>query len=129
MARRGPQQIIFICIGISDVGELLSKEIAAASQADAASLFLKESGVHAKNIHGPFYKKRTQVLETTRSLKFTNVVKKAEYNGWLVNAIMLSEPANQAYLIFLSKNDGTNAPKPKGTIVVPISNLRIINNV
>jgi len=75
---------------------------------------------------GPFFKKRAQVLENTRSLKFTNQNKKAIYNEWYVNAFMLKEPENQAYLVFIRRVDDKKLPPPKGTITVPISDLRFI---
>lgn len=75
---------------------------------------------------GPFFKKRAQVLETTRELKFTNQTKKAIYDGWVVNAFVLKEPENQAYLVFIKREDGKAMPTPKGVITVPISDLRLI---
>jgi hypothetical protein len=117
-----------VCIGISDSGDLISKEIFAASTKEASSLFSEQCGIAIKNIHGPFYKKKAQVLENTRTLKFSSEVKRAEYNGWIVNAMILIEPADHAFVVFFNRIDGVKAPKPQGTIVVPVSNLRIINN-
>lgn len=79
-----------------------------------------------KEILGPFYKKRAQVIENTRSLKFSNQTKKAVYNDWMVNAFLLKEPENQAYLVFIKRVDDKKLPIPKGTITVPISDLRFI---
>lgn len=128
MARRGPQQICFICVGISETAELISKEILASSQEEASSLFKTQNGTDVKNIHGPYFKKKTQVLDTTRSLKFSKEFKQAEFNGWFVKAMLLTEPANHAFLIFINRVDGNKISKPKGTYIVPISNLRIMNN-
>jgi hypothetical protein len=75
---------------------------------------------------GPFYKKRAQVLESTRVLKFTNQTKRAQYNDWLVNAFILKEPVDQAYLVFIKRLDDKKLPTPKGTITVPVSELRFI---
>ena len=126
MSRRHARQIFYVCSCIKD-GELVSVMIAAKSPDEAHSVFLQQYSVAAKTVLGPFYKKKSQVLEVTRSLKFTNKVKKATYNGWLVNAMTLSDPPDQAYLVFIKRVDDKKVPTPKGTIVVPFSDLRFIN--
>lgn len=125
--RKGPRQTYFVCIGMDlvDTGEFVSRVMAATSQQDASSMFKEQVGIDAKEILGPFFKKRAQVLENTRTLKFTNQTKKAIYNGWLVNAFILKEPKNQAYLVFIKRVDDKKLPMPKGTITVPVSDLRI----
>lgn len=128
MSRRGSRPIIFVCGGISDAGELIMESIPASVQTEAISLFKEKYGNNPKSVLGPFYKKRTQILENTTSLKFTNDIKKAEYNGWIVNAMRLAEPINHAYLIFISRLDDKKMIAPKGTVVVPYSNLRIIQD-
>jgi len=126
--RKGPRQTYFVCIAMDSVnaGEFISRVIAASSQQDAATEFKEKIGVDAREILGPFFKKRAQVLENTRALKFTNQTKKAVYNDWLVNAFILKEPENQAYLVFIRRVDDKKLPMPKGTITVPISDLRFI---
>ncbi len=126
--RKGPRQTYFVCIAMdmAHTGEFVSRVIAATSPQDASSSFKEQLGFEAKEILGPFFKKRAQVLENTRTLKFTNITKKAIYNDWVVNAFMLKEPENQAYLVFISRVDNKPLPKPKGTITVPISDLRFI---
>lgn len=126
MSRRGPRPVVFVCISVSNDCELLTKDISAESQAEAADLFFEEFKVKPKEIHGPFRKKMAQVLETTRELKFTNQTRKAIYNDWEVNAFILKEPAEQAYLVFLKRTDNKKIPFPKGTITVPLSELRFI---
>jgi hypothetical protein len=127
MNRRGARPIIFVCSGISN-GKLISEMVLAKTQSDASALFLKEYSVEAQIILGPFYKKSTQVLEVTRSLKFANhQIRKATYNEWMVNAFTLSEPADHAYIVFIKRLDDKKVPFPKGTITVPISELRFLN--
>lgn len=126
MSRRQAREIVFVCSSISNNGELISQIIIGTTPAEASTLFLEQNQVSVQTVLGPFYKKKTQILETTRSLQFASPeFKKAEYNGWLVNAFMLVEPADQAYLIFLKRLDGKKIPMPKGTIIAPISDLRI----
>jgi hypothetical protein len=129
MSRRGSRPIIFVCGGISASGDLIMETITASVQADAVSLFKDKYGSSPKNVLGPFYSKKTQILENTTNLKFTSEVKKAEYNGWYVNAMMLKDPVNHAFLIFNGRIDGKQMAAPKGTIVVPCSSLRIIQDV
>jgi hypothetical protein len=124
MNKRGPRPVVFVCIG-NNSSDFISKVIEAVSQEDAALLFSTETGITAKTIHGPFRPKRVQVLDNTRTLKFSNEQKQAIYNDWEVNALFLKEPENHAYLVFIKRVDGKKLPAPKGTVVVPISELKI----
>ncbi len=128
MGKRGPRPVVFVCVGIDrEKMDVVSKQITAASQTEAASLFLEQTKIKAKTIHGPYRLKRAQVLENTRTLKFTDKSYKTVYNGWEVNAFYLKEPENHAYLVFIRKIDEQAAAAPKGTFLVPISDLRIPN--
>jgi len=126
MSRKGARQTVFVCSSVTDGGDLLNKILAAETQDDAGKLFLEQTSCKAKEILGPFYKKRAQVIETTRVLKFSNQTKKAIFNEWLVNAFLLKEPENHAYLVFIKRVDDKKASTPTGTITVPISDLRFI---
>jgi len=126
MSKRLARPIYFVCASASKQGDLIIKTIASSSPKEAMDIFEKEFSVPPQEVLGPFYKKRTQILETTRTLKFTNQNKKAIYNGWIVNAFMLKEPADQAFLIFVKREDGKKIPLPTGTITAPISDLRFI---
>ena len=127
--RRGPRPVVYVCIGHdpNKPGEFVSKVIQATSQAEAANSFLDLTKSKAKTIHGPFRPKRAQVLENTRELKFTEKSCKAIYDDWEVTAFHLKEPENHAYLVFIRRIDGQKIPQPKGTIIVPISDLRTHN--
>jgi hypothetical protein len=120
------RKIFFVCSVITETGELLNKIIEAQSHDEASTIFFQQQSIKPKEILGPFYKKKTQVLENTRVLKFTSQSKKAYYNDWEVNAILLEEPKDYAYLIFIKRIDGKKMPLPKGAITVPISELRLI---
>lgn len=124
--RNGPRPVVFVCAALSEVGALLTKVVTAQTPDEASKLFNEQFGVSPQEVMGPFFKKRAQVLETTRELKFTNQTKKAIYDGWVVNAFVLKEPENQAYLVFIKREDGKSMPTPKGVITVPISDLRLI---
>jgi hypothetical protein len=124
--RRTARPIYFVCAAVSGQATLIVKTIASASPIEAISIFEKEFSQAPQEVEGPFYKKRTQVLETTRTLKFSNQTKKALYNGWIVNAFLLKEPVDQAYLVFVKREDGKKIPFPKGIITVPIFYLRFI---
>jgi hypothetical protein len=126
--RKRFRQTIFIGAAISN-NELITQIIAAESPKEATDLFVGQNGFPPKEILGPFYKKKTQVIENTRVLKFSNQTKRAIYKDWLVDAFFLQEPENQAYLVFINRVDNKNLPKPKGTITVPVSDLRIVQNV
>lgn len=129
MNHRKSRQIIYVCIGLSDNTEIISKIVEAESVEVASSVFREEFKLKPREILGPFFKKKTQMLESTVELKFsTSSFIKAEYNDWLVNAFLLDEPKDHAYLVFISHLHNKKISSPKGTIVVPISQLRLINN-
>jgi hypothetical protein len=123
--RKGRRQLVFICGDIID-GEMIMKAIPATSQAEAIQFFTDTHKQAPRQVLGGYYPQRTQVLETTRVLKFSNQTKKAIYNDWVVNAFLLVEPVDQAYLVFLKRVDDKKIPNPKGTITVPISDLRFL---
>ena len=122
--RRKERPIFFVCVGQTD--RLITKTIQAATQEEAIELFKNEFSVKPIEALGPFYKKRIQIAKDTRNLKFTNQVKKAVFNGWIVNAFILSEPTDQAFLVFIKRQDGKKMPSPKGTITVPLTQLKEI---
>lgn len=124
--RRTARPIYFVCSAVTQCGDLISKTIQAISQGEAIDLFNKDFDCSPQEIFGPFYKKRTQILETTRELKFSSQAKEAIYNDWLVHAFTLREPIDQAFLIFIKRIDNKKLPSPKGPITVPISDLRFI---
>lgn len=121
---KNTRQVVFVCIGLNSDNKILSKIVNADTPDQASSLFLEQENIKAQEVLGPFYKKRTRVIENTRQLKFSNESKKAIYDDWLVTAMLLKEPENQAYLIFIKRTDDKKVPPPKGTVVVPISDLR-----
>lgn len=125
MSRKGARPTVFVCSCIS-IGELITKIIPANSPDEASQLFSEQYGMMPKEVLGPFYKKRAQVIESTRVLKFSNQNKKAIYDDWYVNAFLLKEPENQAYLVFIKRVDDKKIPAPKGTITVPVSELRFV---
>src|SRR5574338_1042142 len=127
MTRKGARQTFFVCIGMDFAkGDFVSKIIPSDSPKNASTLFHEQTNLEAKEVLGPFFKKRAQVIENTRVLKFTNQSRKAVYNDWLVTAFILQEPENHAYLVFTKRVDDKKLPTPKGTITVPISELRFV---
>jgi hypothetical protein len=126
MSRKSARQVVFVCVGITDTHELVSQVIEAKTQQEAAEKFFKQVAISAKDVLGPFYKKKSQVLESIRTLKFSNQTKRCIYNDWVVDAFLLQDPENYAYLNFIKRTDDKKLPYPKGTIVVPVSDLRFI---
>lgn len=125
--RRSVRQIYFACAALTENKDLIFKTIPAFSVNEAIDIFTKDFNIKPLEVQGPFYKKRAQVLENTTKLLFSNQSKSAEYNGWKVNAILLKSPENHAFLIFKKRIDEKNIPKPQGTVVVPIYDLRFTN--
>lgn len=125
MNNSGPRQLFFVCAAVID-NELIMKTISSSSEEDAKAKFAEQFFQSPKEICGPFFKKRAVTVNTNISLKFTNQIRKAVYNNWVVNAFILEEPKDKAYLVFLKREDGKKMPIPNGTITVPLSELRMI---
>jgi hypothetical protein len=123
MSRRKKRPIYFICSTIVN-NDLISEAVIAETSTEATDLFFNKFQAKPRIIHGPFYKKKMEQVIVSTPFKITNQVKKAHYNGWLVNAFILKEPENSALLIFLQRLDDKKIPSPKGTIIVPISDLK-----
>jgi hypothetical protein len=113
------RKTIFVCSCISN-NQLINKSIEANSQEEASSLFFQEFSIKPQEILGPFYKKKN-IIKKYNTIQFSNQTKKVIYKNWLVNAFILNQPKDHAYLIFL-KNKDKNIPIPK-TIIVPLSEL------
>jgi hypothetical protein len=122
MSREGPRPIFFFCAAIVDQ-DIVAEMVLGNTPAEASEAFEKQFGVPPKKILGPALKKRKQVIETSRQLTFTNQNQKAIHDGWLVNAFILKDPADHAYLVYLKRIDDKKMSPPKGVITVPVSDL------
>ncbi len=120
------RKIIFVCSGVSNSGDLITSSISASSSQEAEFLFHKENSFLPQDILGPFYKKRKKYTNSNILLKFSDKSSRAIYNNWIVNALYLLEPAGQAFLLFIKRTDNKTISPPKGTVVVPISELQVI---
>lgn len=123
--RSGSLNVWWVCCSQVQ-GVLVSETLEANSLDEASKAFEVKYNQKPRFIHGPFLKKRSKSAITNTSFKITNQIKKAEYDGWLVNCVILKEPNDSALLTFISRLDGKKGPSP-GTMIVPINELRIIN--
>lgn len=125
MNKTGIRKTVFVCTNILN-NNLLTKVIQAETSEEASKIFNQEFLINPKEVIGPFYKKRIKTIEQARVLKFSNQTKKALYNNWIVNAMLLKEPEDHAFLIFIKRDDDQKIPFPKGTVIVHTSELRYI---
>ena len=124
--KRRHRAIFFVCAAVSSSdNQLIIQDIIADSLTEASQLFQKQFSLTPQEIKGPFYKKRKRIEEPPQIIRFSNEKKLAQYENWNVRAFILAEPLHCAYLIFLSRIDGKITQTPKGTHIVPISQLRI----
>lgn len=124
MYKKGRRQTVFVCTAIKIDYDLISEIIPANSTEEASKLFEEKFNIKPKNILGPFFKRRVQTLEVKTPIKFDGKPRQAIYDGWSVNAFSLKEPENSAFLIFIKRIDGQQKQIPKGTVIVPITDLR-----
>lgn len=126
MFKKRRRQIVFVCSSVVN-SELISEIIPANSIGEASKFFEEKFSTTPKSILGPFYKKRSAVLEKRTPVKFDGKPMKASYNGWLVNAFPLKDPEDSAFLIFIKQIDeNQKQTPPKGTVIVNINDLRLI---
>lgn len=123
MGKKGPRPTVYVCIAVLE-NKIISRMIESANSEDAMKNFEIENEIKAQIVHGPFFMKRVGVLDNTREIKFTGTSKRGIYKDWIVNALFLKDPENSAYLLFDKRVDGRKMPKPTGTFVVHIDELR-----
>lgn len=123
MGKRGSRPTEFVCCALID-GRIISKSIEAETSEEAIGLFKSEFGIQPENLHGPYYRKRGGILETSREIEFSNERKKGIYRDWYVIASILNYPENSAYLLFDKRVDGKKVPKPTGTFIIKLDELK-----
>lgn len=125
MRDRRPRQIIYVCSAFHNQ-MLLSHTVEAINDEDAMKKFEEKYGAKAQIINGPFFRKRSFGLPNAQNIKFAGKSVEAIYNEWLVSALLLKEPVNCAYLLFDKRVDNKKLPKPAGTFIVKLDDIRII---
>lgn len=115
--RRRIRQIIFVCSVIKD-NALVSKMVESLTIEDSCILFEKEFGVKPQTVFGPFYQKKSSVLEKNVDIKFKiGPNKQGIYNGWFVTVMPLENPPDSGYLLYNKQADGHKELKPLPTVV------------
>ena len=115
------KQTLFVCSALHD-NNLISEIIIANNQEDAVQLFKNNFTITPSKILGPFYKKRVEPVKIDKNIQFSGQIRSGIYNGWKVNAFLLKEPQDYAFLVFIKSLD--NSPAPKNTTIIPIKDLR-----
>jgi hypothetical protein len=116
------KEIFYVCASCINQ-KLVLETIPASLEKDAVSLYKNKYGQVPEKIEGPFYKKRVYTEPVNQNIKFNGQIKSAMYQGWKVNAFLLQEPENFAFLVFL-KNIENIKESCKDTTIVPIKDLR-----
>lgn len=116
------KEIFYVCASLLNEN-LIMESISASSEKDAIFIYNKKYNHNPQKIEGPFYKKRVAVEPISQNIKFNGQIKLAMYQGWKVNAFLLQEPENFAFLVYL-KNIENIKDSCKDTTIVPIKDLR-----
>lgn len=115
--RKRARTIVYVCSVIKE-NILLSKAIDADSIDESCLVFEKEYNVKPESILGPFYKKKTGVLEKNCNIQFKfGQNKQGIYNGWHITALPLLNPLDSVYLLYNKRVDGQKSQKPQSTVV------------
>lgn len=117
MSSRGKRQIIYVCNAIINdkiVTEFVEKE----SSEDAFKAFESKHSVQPCGVHGPFYRKRTGILEQQIKISFScKKTQNGVYQGWNVKVMHLSNPPEMAWILYQSRTDNKPMQKPKPWVV------------
>lgn len=124
MINKKAKQTCYVCSAFKE--NLISEIFIAASLEEANSLFKLKFGLLPQIVLGPFFKKRVKSAQIEKSIKFDGKPRKASYNGYIVNAFLLKEPSDSAFLIFVKSIDDQNKQLPKGTVIVPVNDIRFL---
>lgn len=116
------QQTYYVCSAIKE--DLISETFSASSVEEAENFFKIKFGLKPKIVLGPFLKKKIIAPKIETAIKFDGKPRQGIYNGYVVNAFSLKEPADSAFLIFIKSVDGDSKQLPKGTVIVPINDIR-----
>lgn len=114
----------FTCASVID--NRLAAEIYFVETRDDAFLqFKNKHGCAPLFLEGPFYKKieKNKKKINPNNIKLSNKSIKALYNGNQVKAIILTEPEDYTFLIYLNNK---NNPSDKSPTIVHISELKEI---
>jgi len=115
----------FVCMAIIN-HELVHDTIAADTANVAIQYFENKFKIKPKETLGPFIKRKSKPVTITSNIKFDGKPRKALYQDWLVNCFTLKDPENCVFLIYLKNKDDASKQPPKGTTIVPISEVRFI---
>jgi hypothetical protein len=112
----------FTCASVID-GSLAADTYFVSTRDEAFSLFKEKYGNPPLFLEGPFYRKieKNKKEINSNNVKLSNKSITAIYNGNPVKAILLSEPQDYAFLIYLNNN---NKPSSKSATIVHISELK-----
>jgi hypothetical protein len=122
---RARQNKVFVCSAIIN-SKIISSIIEASSSEEASAIFSAKNTTNPLDISGPLYQNVCDKKDDYSSIKFSGETKKAIYNDWIVNAMMLNEPANCAYIIFLNRVDCKKMQAPKNITIVKHLDLKFL---
>lgn len=115
--RRKARPIIYVCNAIKD-NVLISKMIDCQTVEDSVRIFETENGIKPQTVYGPFYKKKTNVLDKDFDIRFMfGQNKQGVYNGWTVTMMPLLSPTGCVYVLYNKRIDGQKIRKPKACVV------------
>lgn len=112
----------YVCL-YTDNSNTLLEEIEASSENEASEVFNKQHNIFPLKILGPYIKKKSKPIESSKEIHFSGEIKQAIYNNYKVNAFFLKDPIGYAFLVFI-KSLSSDRNLPKGTTIVPIKDLR-----
>jgi hypothetical protein len=98
-------------------GKLVSEVVEKNVSDEAQKAFKAKYDQQPEAVLGPFYRKRMGVLNSQTEVRFAGPSKKAIFNDWYVNAMLLMKPEKCVWIFFNTRVDGRKMPKPENLIV------------
>lgn len=115
--QRKSRSVFFVCSAIKN-NVLLSKMIEEPTVEGSCFIFEKEFKIKPHIVYGPFYKKKSGILDKNFDIKFKfGPNKHGIYNGWYITAMPLLNPPDSAYLLYNKRVDGQRVSKPSAIVI------------
>jgi len=116
------REIVFVCVAVkhNDIADhqLHTRTIIANTVEDACIKYEQEFGFQPDEVFGPFYKKKSGMLNKNFDIKFAPKSKlTGTFNDWNITAMPLLNPPDSVYVIYDTKIDGTKTNKPSAMIM------------
>ena len=123
--KKNKKSYYYTCCSVIE-GNLVAETYFIPSREEAYNMFEQKHGIKPTFMDGPFYRKleKNKKKVKTNNVQLTNKIISGLYKGFSVKAVLLKEPENYAYIIFIDCKDKSINIKENN--IVHVSELKEI---